>query len=92
MECVKISIRSVCSNISFWAYMSLLIFCFVDLSIGIDVVLTCPTIIVLLSISPFCQLVFTICIEVLLCSVQKIVKIFVPFSWTDPVIIWQCPS
>ena len=50
---LKISIRSVCSNISFWAYMSLLIFCFVDLSIGIDVVLTCPTIIVLLSISPF---------------------------------------
>ena len=85
---LKISIRPVCSNISFWAYVSFLIFWFVDRSIGIGVVLTCPTIIVLLLLSPFCQLVFTICIEVLLCSVQKIVKIFVPFSWTDPLIIW----
>ena len=53
MECVKISIRSVCSNISFWAYVSLLFFSFVELSIGIGVVLTCPTITVLWSISPF---------------------------------------
>ena len=49
---LKISIRSVCSNISFWAYVSFLTFWFVDLSIGIGVVLTCP-IIVLWSISPF---------------------------------------
>ena len=50
---LKISIRSVYSNISFWAYVSFLTFWFVDRSIGIGVVLTCPTITVLLSISPF---------------------------------------
>ena len=33
--------------------VSLLIFCLVDLSIGVSVVLKSPTIIVLLSISPF---------------------------------------
>ena len=71
MECVEDIVRSVCSNIYFKAYVSLLFFSFVELSIGIGVVLTCPTIIVLLLLSPFCQLVFTICIEVLLCSVQK---------------------
>ena len=37
---LKISIRPVCSNISFWAYVSLLIFCFLNLSIGISAVLT----------------------------------------------------
>ena len=71
LNLLKISVRSICSNISFWAYVSFLTFWFVDRSIGIGVVLTCPTIIVLRLISPFCQLVFTICIEVLLCSVQK---------------------
>ena len=53
LNLLKISVRSICSNISFWAYVSLLIFCSVDLSIIIGVVLTCPTITVLLSISPF---------------------------------------
>ena len=50
---LKISMRSISSNVSFKTYVSLLIFCFDDLSIGVSGVLKCPTIIVLLSISPF---------------------------------------
>ena len=40
-------------RISFKTCVSLLIFCFDDLSIGVSGVLKSPTIIVLLSISPF---------------------------------------
>ena len=53
MECSKISMRSISSNVSFKTCVSLLIFCFDDLSIGLSGVLKSPTIIVLLSISPF---------------------------------------
>ena len=49
---LKISMRSISSNISFKTCVSLLIFCFDDLSIGVSGVLRSPTIIVLLSISP----------------------------------------
>ena len=45
--------RSISSNASFKNCVSLLIFCFDDLSIGMSGVLEFPTIIVLLSISPF---------------------------------------
>ena len=50
---LKISKRSVSSNISFKTCVSLLIFCFDDLSISVSGVLQSPTIIVLLFISPF---------------------------------------
>ena len=50
---LKISMRSISSNISFKTCVSLLIFCFDDLSVGVSGVLNSPTIIVLLSISPF---------------------------------------
>ena len=50
---LKISMRSISSNVSFKSYVSLLIFCFDDPSIGVSGVLKSPTIIVLLSISPF---------------------------------------
>ena len=50
---LKISMRSISSPVSFKTYVSLLIFCFDDLSIGVSGVLKSPTIIVLLSISPF---------------------------------------
>ena len=46
---LKISIRSISSNISFKTCVSLLIFCSDDLSIGVSGVLKSPTIIVLLS-------------------------------------------
>ena len=45
--------RSSSSNVSFKTCISLLIFCFDDLSIGMSGVLKSPTIIVLLSVSPF---------------------------------------
>ena len=50
---LKISMRSIPSNVSFKACVSLLIFCFDDPSIGVSGVLKTPIIIVLLSISPF---------------------------------------
>ena len=50
---LKIPMRSISSNVSFKTCVSLLIFSFDDLSIGVSGVLKPPTIIVLLSISPF---------------------------------------
>ena len=50
---LKISMRSISSTVSFKTCVSLLIFCFDDLSTGVSGVLKSPTIIVLLSISPF---------------------------------------
>ena len=50
---LKISMRSISSKVSFKTCVSLLIFCFDNLSIGVNGVLKSPTIIVLLSISPF---------------------------------------
>ena len=50
---LKISKRSIPFNVSFKTCVSLLIFCFDDLSIGVSGVLKIPTIIVVLSISPF---------------------------------------
>ena len=50
---LKISMRSISSNVSFKTCVSLLIFCFDDLSIGVSGLFKSPTIIVLLSVSPF---------------------------------------
>ena len=50
---LKISMRSISSNISLKTCVSLFSFCFDELSIGTSEVLNSPTIIVLLSISPF---------------------------------------
>ena len=50
---LKISRRSISSNISFKTCISFLILCFDDLSIGVSGVLKSPTIIVFLSMSPF---------------------------------------
>ena len=52
-DVLKISMRSISSNVSFKTCVSLLIFCFDDLSVGVSGVLKSPTIIVLLLISPF---------------------------------------
>ena len=50
---LHISIKSIWSNVSLKASVSLLIFCLNDLSFDIIGVLKSPNIIVLLSISPF---------------------------------------
>ena len=50
---LKISMRSISSNVSFKTCVPLLIFYFDNLSIGVSEVLKSPTIIMLLSISPF---------------------------------------
>ena len=70
---LKISMRSISSNVSFKTCVSLLIFCFDDLSIGVSGVLKSSTIIVLLSISPFMSVVSHI--EVLLCSVHRCLQL-----------------
>ena len=50
---LKISMRSISYKVSFKTCVSLLIFCFDDMSIGVNGVLKSPTVTVLLSISPF---------------------------------------
>ena len=50
---ISMSYQLISSNVSFKTYVSLLIFCFDDLSIGVSGILKSPTIVVLLSISPF---------------------------------------
>ena len=67
---LKISMRTISSNVSFKTCISLLIFCFDDLSIGVSGVLKSPAIIVLQSFSPFSLLVLALCIELLLCWVH----------------------
>ena len=52
-DVLTISMRSISSNVSFKACVSLLIFCFDGLSIGVSGVLKSPSITVLLSVSPF---------------------------------------
>ena len=64
----------------------LLIFCLVDLSIGVSGVLKSPTIIVLLLISPF--ILVSICLTY--CSPPMLdvyISIIVISSWIDPLII-----
>ena len=61
---LKISMRSISSNVSFKTCVSLLIFYFDDLSMGVNGVLKSPTIIVLLSNFSFMSV--SLCIEVLL--------------------------
>ena len=50
---LKISMRPISSNASFKTCVSLLIFCFDDLSIGVSGMLKSPTIVVLLPASTF---------------------------------------
>ena len=50
---LKISMRSILSNVSFKTYISLLILCFADMSIGVSRILKSPTITALLLVSPF---------------------------------------
>ena len=56
---LKISMRSISSDVLLKTCVSLLIFYFDDLIIGVNVVLKSPTIIVLLSISPFMSVQFS---------------------------------
>ena len=74
MEVLNFSMKSLSSNISFKTFVSLLILCFDDLSIGVSGVLKSPTIIVLLSISPF---MFVKCLSyVLRCSCVGCIDIY----------------
>ena len=81
----------------FKACISLLIFFLDDLCIGISGMLKSPTIIVLLSISPF--MVASICLYVLRCSYSRCVNIYNCSSFLLGMIPWSlysilmwCPS
>ena len=56
-------------------------------SIGMSGVLKFPTIIVLLSISPFMSVVFVLCIEVLLCWMHRYLQVLCLPLGIDPLII-----
>ena len=66
MECTEDIMRFISSNVSFKTCVSLSIFSFDDLSIGVSGVLKSPTIIVLLSFLLLRLSVFVLCTEVLL--------------------------
>ena len=53
---LKISMRSISSSVSFKTCISLLVFCFDDLSVGVSGALKSPTVIALPSVSPFMSL------------------------------------
>ena len=65
----------------------LLIFCLVDLSIGVSGVLKTPTIIVLLSISPFMSVSVHLMYQGAPMLVAYIFMIVISSSWIDPSII-----
>ena len=70
---LNISMRSISSNVSFKTCVPLLIFYFDNLSIGVSEVLKSPTIIMLLSISPF----MSMCLSyVLRCSSVGCIDIY----------------
>ena len=69
---LKISIRPICSNVSFKAYVFLLIFYFDYLPIDISGVLNFPTFFVLLSISPF----MSFSVSLMCCSSLGCVNIY----------------
>ena len=72
---LKISVRSISSN-NHLRCVSLLTFCFEDLSIGMSGMLK-STIIVLLQFLLLCLLVFVLCFEVLMCWVYRYLKLYV---------------
>ena len=88
---LKISMRSISSNVSFKTCVHFLIFCFDDLSIGVSLLLT-PlwvhwySLLLLLCYCQFlllCLLVFVLCIEVLLCWVYRYLQLLcLPLYWS----------
>ena len=75
---MKISERSIWSNVSFKVCVSLLILCFDDLSISVSGMLKSATITVLLLISRLVP-VSVFLIEMLLCWVHKYLQFYVFF-------------
>ena len=67
---LKISMRYISTNVSFQTCVSLLVFCFDDLSIGVSGVLNVSYYYCVTVSFSFCLLMFVLCIEVLLCWVH----------------------
>ena len=79
---LKISMRSIPSNMSFKTHVSLLIFSFDDLYIGVSGVLKSPPIMVLLSISPFMSV--SVCRE----KSSRKTSISVLLTMPKPLTVW----
>ena len=89
---LKISMRSISSNVSIKTCVSFLVFCVDDLFIGVSGVLSSPTMIVLLSVSPFMSV--SVCLTYWGAPMlgAEIFTIVMSSSWIDPLIIMVCPS
>ena len=72
---LKISMRSISPSVSFKICISLLIFCFDDLSIGVSGVLNVSYYYCVTVSFSFCLLMFVLCIEVLLCWVHRYLQL-----------------
>ena len=72
---LKISMRSISSHVSFKTCVFLLIFCFDDLSIGVNGVLNFLLLLCYYQFLLLCLLVFVLCIEVLLCWVHRYLQL-----------------
>ena len=70
------SVKSVWSNASFRACVSLLIICQHDLSVAVSGVLKSSAVIVLLSVSPFKAVSVALYIEMILCWVHIYLQLF----------------
>ena len=88
---LKISMRSISSNVSFKTCVSLLIFYFDDLSIGVSEVLKSPTVIMLLSISPFTSVSVSLMYWGAPVLGAEMFTIVMSSSWIDPLIFIYCP-
>ena len=72
---LKISVRSISSNVSFKTCISLLILCFDVLSIGVSGVWNLLLLLCYCQFLLLCLLVFVLCIEVLLCWVPRYLQL-----------------
>ena len=84
---MKLSMSSISSKLSFRTCVSLWIFCFDDLSIGVSGVLKYPTIIVLLSIYPFMSDTISLMYRGVPMLGAQIFTVVMSSSWIDPLII-----
>ena len=89
MECF-LYVKSIWSNVSFKAHVSLSILYLDDLSIGVGEVLKFSIITVFLSISPFVSVHIYVILRCF--CVGCIFTTVVYASWIDPLIIMLCPS
>ena len=86
------SVRSISSSVLFSASVSLLIFCLVDLSFGVNGVLQSPKMNALHSISSFTSVSISFTYAGAPVLGAYIFIMVISSCWTEPFIFMQCPS